>query len=116
MNTQYPYGQSQGSSRIQWGSYGFIAGIVLGVMIGWMFSGFVGLVIRFGLALLVLIPILLLYLAYRKFVSPVRRMMTVEYINSQPVPYGSGFGAPGGYGSIETSHVVHRAPAESHMR
>jgi len=116
MNTQYPYGQSQGSSRMQWGSYGFIAGIVLGIMIGWMFSGLVGLVIRFGLALLVLIPILLLYVAYRKFVSPVRRMMTVEYVNSQPAPYSGGYGAPGGYGSIETSHVVHRAPAESHMR
>ncbi len=116
MNTQDPYGQSQGSSRMQWGSYGFIVGIVLGVMIGWMFSGFVGLVIRFGLALLVLIPIVLLYLAYRKFVSPVRRMMTVEYVNSQPAPYSGGYGTPGGYGSIETPHVVHRAPAESHMR
>jgi len=116
MNTQYPDEQRQGSARMQWGSYGFIAGIVLGIMIGWMFSGFVGLVIRFGLALLVLIPILLLYMAYRKFVSPVRRMMTVEYPNSQPAPYSGGYGTPGGYGSIETRHVVHRAPAESHMR
>jgi hypothetical protein len=116
MNTQYPSGQSQGSSRMQWGSYGFIAGIVLGIMIGWMFSGFVGLVIRFGLALLVLIPILLLYLAYRKFVSPVRRIMTVEYVNSQHAPYSGGSSTPGGYGSIETHHVVHRAPAESQMR
>lgn len=110
MNTQYPYGQRQGNGRLQWGSYGFIAGIVLGVMIGWMFSGFVGLVIRFGLVLVVLIPILLLYLGYRKFVSPVRRIMTVEYANSQPAPY------PGGYGSIETRHVVRGATVESHMR
>jgi hypothetical protein len=116
MNTQYPYGQNQGSSRMQWGSYGFIAGIVLGVMIGWMFSGFVSLVIRFGLALLILIPIVLLFIAYRKFVSPVKRMMTVEYINSSPAPYSSGYGTPGGYGSIETRHVVHRTTTESHMR
>ena len=116
MNTQYPYGQRQGSGRMQWGSYGFIAGIVLGVMIGWMFSGFVGLVIRFGLALLVLVPILLLVFAYRKFVSPMRRMMTVEYLNSPPAPYAGGYSTPGGYGSIETRHVVHGAPAESHMR
>ena len=116
MNTQYPSGQRQGNGRMHWGSYGFIAGIVLGVMIGWMFSGFVGLVIRFGLALLVLIPIVLLYIAYRKFVSPVRRMMTVEYANSQPAPYSGGYGTPGGYGSIETRHVVHGTPAESHMR
>ena len=116
MNTQYPYGQRQGSGRMQWGSYGFIAGIVLGVMIGWMFSGFVGLVIRFGLALLVLVPILLLYVAYRKFVSPMRRMMTDEYLNSPPAPYAGGYSTPGGYGSIETRHVVHGAPAESHMR
>jgi hypothetical protein len=116
MNTQYPSGQSQGNGRMQWGSYGFIAGIVLGIMIGWMFSGFVGLVVRFGLALLVLIPIVLLYVAYRKFVSPVRRMMTVEYVNSQPAPYSGGYSTPGGYGSIETRHVVHSTPAESHMR
>lgn len=116
MNTQYPYGQRQGSGRMQWGSYGFIAGIVLGIMIGWMFSGFVGLVIRFGLALLVVIPIVLLYLAYRKFVSPVRRMMTAEYVSTPPAPYSGGYGTPGGYGPIETRHVVRGAPAESHMR
>ena len=116
MNTQNPYGQSQGSGRMQWGSYGFIAGIVIGIMIGWMFSGFVGLVIRFGLALLVLIPIVLLYLAYRKFIAPVRRVMTVEYVNSQPATYSGGYGSQVGYGSIETRHVVRGAPAESHMR
>ena len=116
MNTQHPYEQRQGSGRMQWGSYGFIAGIVLGVMIGWMFSGFVGLVIRFGLALLVFIPIVLLYLGYRKFVAPMRRAMTVEYMNTQPMPYSGDYGTPGGYGSIETRHVVRGAPVESPMR
>lgn len=36
---------------------GFLAGLVVGMLIGWFFHGFVGLVVRFGFVLLLLIPL-----------------------------------------------------------
>lgn len=36
---------------------GFIAGLIVGVLIGWIFNGVVGLVVRLGFALLLLIPL-----------------------------------------------------------
>ncbi len=36
---------------------GFLAGIVVGAFIGWFFHGLVGLLIRFGFALILLIPL-----------------------------------------------------------
>jgi hypothetical protein len=41
--------------RFQFGSYGFVAGVVVGIVLGWMFSGFVGLVVRFGLVIVLFI-------------------------------------------------------------
>ena len=36
---------------------GFIAGLIVGLLLGWFFHGVVGLVVRLGFALLLLIPI-----------------------------------------------------------
>ena len=36
---------------------GFLAGLIIGMLIGWFFHGFVGLVVRFGFVLLLLIPL-----------------------------------------------------------
>lgn len=36
---------------------GFVAGIIVGAILGWFFHGFVSLVIRFGLVVILLIPI-----------------------------------------------------------
>lgn len=36
---------------------GFVAGLVVGAFLGWFFHGFVGLLIRFGFVLILLIPI-----------------------------------------------------------
>lgn len=37
----------------------FIVGLLLGVLIGWVFSGLVGAVMRFGFAILLLVPLAL---------------------------------------------------------
>ena len=44
------------SRRMQ---FAFVAGLLLGIMIGWLFSGLVGAVMRFGFALLLLVPLVL---------------------------------------------------------
>ncbi|MDQ4043908.1 MAG: hypothetical protein M3173_00455 [Chloroflexota bacterium] len=36
---------------------GFLAGLIVGVLIGWFFHGFVGLLVRFGFVLILLIPL-----------------------------------------------------------
>lgn len=62
-----------GGGRWQWGSYGFLAGLAVGVMTGWMFSGFVSAFIRVGLAALIVVPVVLVFLAWRRYVAPVFR-------------------------------------------
>lgn len=64
-------GPGAGSGRMQWGSYGFMAGLVVGVLLGWMLSGFIGAFIRVGSVALVVVPIVLLFLAWRRYVAPV---------------------------------------------
>lgn len=56
--------------RMQWGSYGFFAGLAVGVLLGWFFAGFIGAFVRVGIVALILIPIVLLFLAWRRFVTP----------------------------------------------
>ena len=60
---------SQGG-RFQWGSFGFFAGILLGVLLGWFFAGFVGAFIRVAMVALVFIPVVLVYLAWRRYIAP----------------------------------------------
>lgn len=83
-----------GSGRVQWGSYGFLAGLVVGVLAGWFFAGFIGALIRVGLVALVVVPVVVTFLAWRKYVGPwLRPPAQQTYI----VPTGA----------IETSAVVH---------
>ena len=42
--------------RARWSSCGLIAGIVIGMILGWMFHGFVGAAIRTAVIILFLIP------------------------------------------------------------
>ena len=89
-----------GNGRMQWGGYGFMAGIVVGVLMGWFFAGFIGAFIRVAVVGLVIVPLVLLYIGWRKFVAPilrpnVQREYVREYVDS-------------GY-AIETRAVVHGA-------
>ena len=36
---------------------GFVAGLIVGALLGWFFHGLVGLVVRFGLVLILLVPL-----------------------------------------------------------
>ncbi|MDQ3468130.1 MAG: hypothetical protein M3411_07845 [Chloroflexota bacterium] len=52
--------------RFQWGSYGFIAGIILGLFLGWFFHGAVDFLIRFGFVALAVAPLIILFLVWRR--------------------------------------------------
>jgi hypothetical protein len=93
------------SGRVQWGSYGFIVGIALGILIGWMFGGLVGAFLRVALALVVIIPLVLLVIAWRKYVSPMLRPPArQDYEYFEPV------------GAIETRGVIRGTVHQPHPR
>ena len=95
---------SQGR-RLQWGSYGFLAGIFVGIMMGWLFAGFIGAFIRMAMVTLVIVPIVLVYIAWRKIVVPWLR---------PPAEPQYRYIAPDN--AIETRAVVHEAVAEPRTR
>ena len=94
-----------GGRHFLWGSYGFLAGLVVGVMMGWLFAGFVGELIRVAMLALVLVPIVLIYIGWRKIVMPLLRPPAepqYEYMVSDNV--------------IETRAVVRGAVPEPRTR
>ena len=95
---------SQGR-RFQWGSFGFLAGILVGILMGWMFAGFVGAFIRVAMVALVIIPVILIYIAWRKVVAPwLRPPAERHYVYMSPD------------NAIETRAVVHGAVPEPRTR
>lgn len=46
--------------RLRWTRHGFFAGVILGVVMGWLFHGVISFVFRFGLILLLLLPLLVI--------------------------------------------------------
>jgi hypothetical protein len=92
-----------GRGRMHWGSYGFMAGIVLGILMGWFFAGFIGAFIRVAIVALAIVPLVLLFLAWRKYVAPlVRPPMERQYVEP-------------GY-AIETRSVVRAVEREPQPR
>ena len=85
-----------GGGKLQWGSYGFLAGLMVGVLSGWFFAGFVGALIRLAIVALVAVPVILIFLAWRRYISPWLRP-----------PASQSYIAP--MGAIETTAVVQGA-------
>jgi Flp pilus assembly protein TadB len=52
--------------RFQWGSYGVVVGLLLGLILGWLFHGVVGTIVRFGFVALVLIPFIVAFVVWRR--------------------------------------------------
>ena len=52
--------------RFRWGGYGFIGGIVLGLILGWAFHKIVGAILWVGFVGLALVPLLLVFLVWRR--------------------------------------------------
>ncbi len=53
--------------RFRWGSYGFVGGVLVGAFLGWFFHGLISTVIRFGFVALLLIPLVIVFLVWRRF-------------------------------------------------
>ena len=68
--------------------------MVLGILVGWFFAGFIGAFVRVAIAAMVIIPLVLLFLAWRKYVAPILRPPAQERYLVTPAP-------------IETTAVVH---------
>lgn len=93
---------------MHWGGYGFLAGIFLGILMGWFFAGFIGAFIRVAIVALALVPLILLFIAWRKIVAPFRRPpMERQYAEREYVESGY---------AIETPVVVRGAAREPRPR
>jgi apolipoprotein N-acyltransferase len=81
------------SGRLRWAGYGFVAGVVVGVSMGWVVTAFIGAIFRLTLVAMVVVPLILLYLAWRKFVAPLLQAPAKQQILEPPA-------------AIETTAVV----------
>jgi hypothetical protein len=84
---------------MQWGSYGFVIGIVVGILLGWLFGGFVGAFIRVAMVAMAVVPLVLLYIAWRRYLAPLLRPPVVRDYEHPA-------------NAIETRAVVHSAVRE----
>jgi hypothetical protein len=89
--------------RFQWGSFGFFAGVLLGVFLGWFFAGFIVAFIRIAMVALIIVPVVLGYLAWRRFIAPWLRPPAKQYY-------------VGPANAIETRAVVHGAVQDPRTR
>jgi Flp pilus assembly protein TadB len=55
--------------RLQWTIYGFIAGILIGLVLGWLFHGVLTAAFNFLLVAALLVPFVLAFLFWRKVKS-----------------------------------------------
>lgn len=66
--------------RLRWARQGFFAGLLAGIVLGWFFHGIISFLLRFGLVLVLLLPLLVIgWLWWRSSRSdgPVRATTTV---------------------------------------
>lgn len=57
MNAQIP---QHWWERIRWARQGFFAGMLAGIVLGWFFHGIISFLIRFGLVVVLLLPLLVI--------------------------------------------------------
>ena len=50
--------------RTKWSRYSFVAGLLVGVFLGWFFHGVVSFTIRFFVVLLLLVPVIVVLIAW----------------------------------------------------
>ena len=55
-----------GRDRAQWSAYGFIAGILIGLVLGWLFHGIIGAFFTFIIVAAILAVFVLAYMFYRR--------------------------------------------------
>ncbi len=77
------------SQRLRGAQFGFIAGIVIGLVFGWIFHGIISMAFRFGLLMLLLLPLIIIgWLWFRSQRAP--RPQNADY---QRQPQGRSWSA-----------------------
>lgn len=60
---------SEFRERMRWAGCGVLAGLIMGMFLGWMFHGFVGTIIKIGIVLIFMVPLvaaILFFLSSRR--------------------------------------------------
>jgi predicted lipid-binding transport protein (Tim44 family) len=59
--------------RFRWGGFGFIGGLVIGLLLGWFFHGVISTILQFGLVILLLLPFIAAFVVWRRLQDRGRR-------------------------------------------
>ena len=87
----------------------FIVGLLLGILIGWVFSGLVGAVMRFGFAILLLVPLALAIWFWFKVRNPHVITTGIVFLGKRVEVW-----ARPGYGRLILGRFVHVGDENSH--
>jgi len=108
--------------RIRWTRHGFFAGLILGVVMGWLFHGVISFVLRFGLVLLLILPLLVIGWLWLRSSrrsqagDPVRTERQVVTWSSQRVTPPERFEPTGPIVDVPTGPVRRSEPRETFVR
>ncbi len=64
--------------RFRWGGYGFFSGLLLGVILGWLFHGVVSTALWVVLVIVLLIPLAAVVIGWRRLTGGDRKDEVVE--------------------------------------
>ncbi len=98
-----------GRDRAQWSAYGFIAGILIGLVLGWLFHGFIGAIFTFVIVGAILAVFVLAYLFYRRTREAIDEVRRPDLESEPTVRLDSGE-------PIDASSYVIRERTESRER
>ena len=67
--------------RLRWAGWGLIAGLIMGMLLGWMFHGFVGAIIKIGIVIVFMIPLVVAILFFLSTRRGSGGKITVQDVN-----------------------------------
>jgi Na+-driven multidrug efflux pump len=85
---------SQGRDRAQWSAYGFIAGILIGLVLGWLFHGVIGTVVNFLIVAALLTPFIIAFIFWRRTKERIEDLRTPDPVPTVPLDRGDPIDAP----------------------
>ncbi|MGI8484566.1 MAG: hypothetical protein ACR2OU_09895 [Thermomicrobiales bacterium] len=84
--------------RTRMARFGFIAGAIFGIGVGWFFHGLISLIVRFGIVMVLVIPILLIawfwWRSSRTISRPTSRGSVMTWTTAGFPGYGGNGGEP----------------------
>lgn len=73
-------------TRTKWSRYAFVAGLLIGIFLGWFFHGVVSFIWRFFFVLLLLVPIVVVVIGWYRVSRRRNTVATTDEVVIYPAP------------------------------